>query len=172
MNTIILGNIVALIAASLGLIIGILKSKKKILYTQTIQYITYTIENIILGGISGAITNLISIFRNILCYKEKLTTTAIILIILISIVLTLLFNNLGFIGLLPLFNNIIYTVFINIKDEFKFKILILIQVILWLLYDLTIRAYTSAIFEIFTITSCIITAFQIYMNRKKEKQQT
>ena len=172
MNTIILGNIIALIASSLGLIIGILKSKKKILYTQTIQYITYTISNIILGGISGAITNLISIFRNILCYKEKLTKTAIILIILISIILTLLFNNLGFIGLLPLFNNIIYTVFINVKDEFKFKLLILIQIILWLIYDLTIKAYTSAIFEIFTITACIITASQIYINRKKEKQQT
>ena len=60
---------------------------------------------------------------------------------------------------------------INIKDELKFKILILTQMILWLIYDLTIKAYTSAIFETITIISCIITAYQIYINRKKEKQQ-
>ena len=171
MNTLILGNIIAFIAASLSIIIGIIKSKKKILFTQTIQYITYVIADFILGGITGAITNLISIVRNILCYKGKLNKIMIILIILVSIILTLMFNNLGFIGLLPLFNNIIYTIFINVKDELKFKILILIQMILWLIYDITIKAYTSAIFEIITIISCIITAYQIYINRKKEKQQ-
>ena len=171
MNTIILGNIIALVAASISIIIGIIKSKKKILYIQTIQYITYAIADFILGGITGAISNLISIFRNVLCYKEKLNKVMVILIILLSTVLTLMFNNLGFIGLLPLFNNIIYTLFINIKDEFKFKILILIQMILWLIYDLTIKAYTSAIFEVITIISCIITAYQIYINKKNEKQQ-
>jgi len=171
MNTLILGNIIALIAASLSVVIGIIKSKKKILFTQTIQYIAYAIADFILGGITGAITNLISIARNILCYKEKLNKIMVISIILISTILTLMFNNLGFIGLFPLFNNIVYTIFINIKDEFKFKILILTQMILWLIYDLTIKAYTSAIFEVITIISCIITAYQIYINRKKEKQQ-
>jgi hypothetical protein len=171
MNTLILGNIIALIAASLSVVIGIIKSKKKVLFTQTIQYITYATADFILGGITGAITNLIGIFRNVLCYKEKLSKIIIAIIILISIILTLIFNNLGFIGLLPLFNNIVYTIFINVKDEFKFKILILTQMILWLIYDLTIKAYTSAIFEVITIISCIITGYQIYINRKKEKQQ-
>lgn len=171
MNTIILGNIIALIAASLSVVIGIIKSKKKVLFTQTIQYITYATADFILGGITGAITNIIGIFRNVLCYKEKLSKIMVAIVILISTILTLMFNNLGFIGLLPLFNNIIYTLFINIKDELKFKILILAQMILWLIYDLTIKAYTSAIFEVITIISCIITGYQIYINRKNEKQQ-
>jgi len=171
MNTLILGNIIAFVAASINIIIGIIKNKKKILFAQTIQYVTYAIADFILGGITGAITNLISIFRNILCYKGKLNKIMIGIIILISIILTLMFNNLGFIGLLPLFNNIIYTIFINVKDELKFKILILIQVFLWLIYDLTIKSYTSAIFEVITIISCIITSYQIYISRKKGKQQ-
>lgn len=171
MNTLILGNVIALIAASLSVVIGIIKSKKKVLFTQTIQHITYAIADFILGGITGAITNLIGIFRNVLCYKEKLNKIKIILIILISTILTLMFNNLGLIGLLPLFNNIVYTIFINVKDEFKFKILILTQMILWLIYDLTIKAYTSAVFEVITIISCIITGYQIYINRKNKKQQ-
>lgn len=171
MNTLILGNIIALIAASLSVVIGIIKSKKKVLFTQTIQYITYATADFLLGGITGAITNLIGIFRNVLCYKEKLNKIMIILIILISTILTLIFNNLGFIGLLPLFNNIVYTLFINVKDELKFKILILTQMILWLIYDLTINSYTSAIFEVITIISCVITGYQLYITRKKKKQQ-
>lgn len=171
MNTIIIGNIIALIAASMGFVIGIIKNKKKILYTQTIQFSIYTISNIVLGGISGAITNLIGAIRNILCYKGKLTKNIIFLIIFISIILTLKFNNLGFIGLLPLFNNILYTVFINIKDEFNFKILILITAFLWLIYDITLFAYTSAIFDFFTVITCGITAYHIYKDNKQKKQQ-
>lgn len=170
MNPLIIGNIVAFIAASISLIIGIIKSKKKVLYIQTIQYIFYSIANIILGGFSGAIANMISIIRNILCYKEKLTKTLIWLIIIFSTILTLIFNNLGIIGLLPLFNTIIYTIFINIKDEFKFKILILTQMILWFIYDFTIKSYTSAAFDFATAIASAITAYQIYKNNSKKQQ--
>ena len=171
MNTIIIGNIVAFIAASISLIIGIIKSKKKVLYVQTIQYSIYSIANFILGGFSGAIANGISIIRNILCYKEKLTRPIILLIIIVSTILTLSFNNLGFIGILPLFNTIVYTIFINIKDEFKFKILILTQMILWFIYDLTIRSYTSAAFDFITAIASAITAYQIYKNSKIKQQR-
>ena len=75
MNNLVIGNIVAFIAASFSLIIGIIKNRKKIIYIQTIQSFTYTISNIILGGFSGAIANLINAIKNILSYKEKLTKT-------------------------------------------------------------------------------------------------
>lgn len=171
MNKIILGNIIAFLAASLAIIVGIIKNKNKILHIQNIQYIAFAISNIILGGVSGIITNLISILRNILCYKEKLTNTISTLIILISVILTLKFNNLGLIGLLPLIANSIYTIFLNTKDEFKFKILIIVTMTLWIIYDLTIKSYSSAIIEIISTFLCIVTAFEIYINRKKEEQQ-
>ena len=174
MNTIIIGNIIALIAASFSLIIGILKNRKKIIYIQIIQSFTFTLSNIILGGFSGAIANFISTFRNILSYKEKLTKAMIIIIILVSTILTLIFNNLGFIGLLPLFYTIIYTLFINIKDEIKFKIIIIITSFFWLIYDITIKAYTSTFFDIYVIITSAITAYQIYKykhNQKQNKQQ-
>ena len=169
MNTIVLGNIIALWAASLAIIVGIIKNKNKILHIQNIQYVAFVISNIILGGFSGVITNLISILRNILCYKEKLTKTISTLIILISIILTFKFNNLGFIGLLPLIANTIYTVFFNTKDKFKFKLLVIVTMLLWIIYDLTIKSYWSAIIEIISTFLCAITAFEIYTNRKKRR---
>ena len=171
MNTLIIGNIIALIAASIQFVIGIIKDRKKIILLQTIQFFTFSISTFILGGFTGAIANLINAIRNILSYKEKLTKNIIILIILVSTILTLAFNNLGFIGLLPLINTIIYTVFINQKNPFKFKILFLITIILWFIYDFTIKAYTSAFFDIFTIIVTCITAYQIYKTNK-EKQTT
>ena len=171
MNTLVIGNIVAFIAALFSLIIGVVKNRKKIIYLQTLQSFTYSISNIILGGFSGAIANFISAFRNILSYKEKLTKTMIIIIILVSTILTLMFNNLGFVGLLPLFYAIIYTVFINTKDEFKFKIIIIFTSLFWLIYDITIKAYTSVIFDVYVIIASAITAYQIYKNIKKQREQ-
>ena len=171
MNTLILGNIVALIAASFSIFLGITKNRKKLIFIQSIQFLTYTISNIILGGISGGIANLISAIRNILCYKNKLTKVAILLITSLSTILTLIFNNLGFIGLLPLFNTIIYTLFINEKNPFKFKLLFLISAILWFIYDFVINAYTAAIFDFSTIIVSTITAYQMHKNSKKQKEQ-
>lgn len=170
MNTIIFGNIIALIAASFSIFLGITKNRKKLIFMQSIQFLTYTISNIILGGISGGIANLISAIRNILCYKNKLTKVAILLIISISTILTLIFNNLGFIGLLPLFNTIIYTIFINEKNPLKFKLLFLITAILWFIYDFTIKAYTAAIFDFSAIITASITVYQMYY-KKQNKQQ-
>lgn len=171
MNIIIIGNIVAFIAASLSLIVGIIKNREKIICIQTIQFLLFSISNFILGGFTGAISNLIGILRNILCYREKLTKNIIILIILVSSILTLMFNNLGFIGLFPLINTIIYTIFMNEKNIFKFKILILSTSILWFVYDITIKAYTSALFDLGAIITGLFSTYQIYKNTKLKKQQ-
>jgi len=170
MNTLILGNAIALFAASFSIILGIIKNRKKIIYIQILQSFTYAISNIILGGISGAIADLIGVIRNILCYKEKLTKVAILSLIILSTLLTLVFNNLSFIGFLPLFSTIIYTSFMNEKNPLKFKLLFLINSILWFFYSLVIKNYPSAIFNLFAIIASAITAYQIY--KKQNKQQT
>ena len=98
---------------------GILKEKKKILYIQTVQIGLSVISNIVLGGITGAIINAISMIRNIICYKEKLGFKERILITILSITLSLKFNNLGIIGFLPVVSTITYVWLMNIKDVRK-----------------------------------------------------
>lgn len=63
-KTILLGNIVALIASIFMVISGILKEKKKMLWAQTIQIFLLIVSNIILGGLSGAISNTAGLIRN------------------------------------------------------------------------------------------------------------
>lgn len=125
------------------------------------------LSNIVLGGITGAIINAISCVRNILCYKEKLNNTSKIILIVLATILSLYFNNLGIIGLLPLISSITYILLMNIKNVIKFKYLIIFTMLLWFFYDLYIKSYTSACFD----AMCIITNMGsiIQMNKQKFK---
>lgn len=161
MTYIIIGNTVALIASVLMVYSGFIKQKKKILYIQTVQIGLSVISNIVLGGITGAIINAISCIRNILCYKEKLGIKSKIIITLLSILLTYKFNNLGIIGVLPLITTVLYLWLMNVKNVVKFKLLIIITMILWLIYDFSIKSYTSALFDFANIIANVISIIQI-----------
>ena len=163
--SLIIGNTLALIASLLFVYSGILKRKDKILITQSIQKALSTLSNIVLKGYSGAITHALSFIRNILCYYDKLNILVKIIITILTIILTLLFNNLGVIGLLPLISSILYLWFMDIKDIIKFKYLMLITIVLWGIYDLTIKSYTSFIFGIFSAITTIISIVQIKIKK-------
>lgn len=167
MSYIIIGNIIALIASILMVYTGFIKKKKKILYVQTIQIGLFVLSNMVLGGITGAITNVLSFVRNILCYKDKLDLKAKIILIFLVTILSLIFNNLGVIGLFPVISTVAYILLMNTKNIFKFKFLMIFSVIMWLIYDLYIKSYTSAIFDVMNIVANIISIIQIRLKNKK-----
>ena len=164
MSYLIIGNIVALIGSILMVWSGYLKEKRKILYIQTVQIGMFVISNIILGGISGAIINFISFIRNILSYKDKLDMKWKILITILSIGLTLYFNNKGLIGYLPLISMIIYVWYMNVKDVVKFKYLLIFTMLMWLVYDFYVMSYTSSCFDIVCIILNIVSIVEIKKN--------
>lgn len=168
MSNIVIANIIALIASLLMVYTGIIKRKDRIIFIQTIQIGLSVLSNIILGGITGAIINAISCIRNILCYKEKLGKLAKALIIIASIVPSLMFNNLGFIGILPIISAVTYTLFMDTKDIIKFKYLTIFIMFLWGTYDLYIKSYSSAAFDFMTIIANIIAVIKLKIANKHE----
>lgn len=164
---IIIGNVIALLASLLMVYSGIIKNKKKIIYIQTIQIGLSVLSNIILKGITGAIINILSLIRNILCYQNKLESKEKIIISLFAIIFSLKFNNIGLIGLLPLISMITYIWLMNIKNVIHFKILIIFTMIMWGIYDLYIKSYTSAIFDFASVIANYISIIQI--NRRNNK---
>lgn len=157
----VVGNVIAFIAALIMVYSGLMKNKKKIIYAQSVQLGLISISDLIMGGITGAIVNLVSCVRNILCYKNKLNITAKILITLITTILSIKFNNLGFIGLLPLISTIVYIWTMDTKNVIKLKIVIIFTMITWFIYEMTIKLYISAIFDIANIIANIITIKKI-----------
>ena len=85
------------------------------------EVVSFFDSNIILGGITGVIINSLSLLRNILTSIGKLNNIFKYGILLLIVILTIIFNNLGFIGYLPLIGTVIFTIFIDSKDRFKFK---------------------------------------------------
>ena len=166
MISIIIGNIIALIASILMVYSGTSKQKKKILHFQTVQIGMSVISNIILGGITGAIINALSLIRNTLCYKDKLGLKEKVVITILATILTLKFNNLGYIGLLPLISTVTYIWLMNIKNVKRFKLLIIFTMLMWFIYDIVIKSYTSAIFDFINIVANIVTLFQIKSVKK------
>ena len=163
----IVGNIIALVASVIMVLSGYIKNKDKIIFVQAVQIGLSVISNAVLGGITGAIINFISFIRNVLCYKNRFGIKEKLAIILVSTALSLIFNNIGFIGVLPLVSTIVYTLFMDTKDVIKLKVLIIFTMVLWLIYDLYIKSYTSAIFDFANIIANIISIFQIKYKNKK-----
>ena len=165
--SVVIGNIISLLASVLMTYSGYIKSKGKFLIVQIVQMSLSALSNFVLGGITGTIINLVNIIRNVLCYKNKLNKYSIILILTLSISLSLYFNNLSFIGLLPLLSTILYTTLMNIKDIKKFKYLTITTMLLWLIYDICIMNYVSALFDLLTIGSNSIAIYQLKNIAKK-----
>ena len=161
MYLILIGNALAFIGAILMVAIGFLKKRNQILITQSIQFSIMGAANIILGGITGGLANFVSIVRNIICIKFEFKIYLKIIFTGLLVFLCLLTNNSGWLGILPLLSAVIYTWFLDVKNETQLKIILITTQIFWVVYDISIHNYVSFAFDIFTIISNIIGIFMI-----------
>ena len=166
MNSILLGNGRALFGAVLMAAIGLIKQRKHILATQCVQFGIMGIANLILGGINGFVSALVSITRNLICLKWELTTPIKIGIISIQAVLALSIDRSGVIGILPGLSACICTWFLDTKDEIKLKMVIVIAQVYWLIYDRSMLNYVSFAFDIITILANLVGIVLIVRQRK------
>lgn len=166
MDHILFGNGIALFGAILMAAIGFIKQRRHILAAQCIQFGIMGIANLILGGISGFISALVSIARNLICLKWELTTPIKTGVISIQAVLALSIDRNGIIGILPGLSACIYTCFLDTRDEIKLKAVIIIAQSCWLIYDLSILNYVSFAFDIITILANLIGIVLLVRQRK------
>lgn len=165
MENIIIGNIFALISSVFMIISGVVKDSKLFLRLQNIELLFIVFSNLFLKGYTGIIVSIVAIIINILCYRNKLTLKIKIFAVIMQTILCIVFNNLNFIGLLPLFATIIGIFFVTI-DAKKLKVLSIIIIFLWLVYDLTIQSYVSAVFDVFTIITSFVGLYRIFVGNK------
>lgn len=168
-DRIILGNIIAFIGAIIMVLIGLIKTKKNILLAQSVQFAVMGIGNLILGGVSGFVSNIVSIFRNIVCFYRPLTVPIKLAFIAVLAGLALFTNNLGLIGLCPVLSAVLFTWFLD-SDEITLKIVIIVTSILWMIFDFTIHNYVTMVMDVFTVISNTIGIFLIKKNAMEKTQ--
>lgn len=161
----ILGNIFSFLASFCTAISVVKKNKTDFMYWQVGNTLFAILTNAMLFSYTGITTNAVSLVRNVLAYKNKLSFVITLLICTISISLGLIFNNRGLIGILPVFSSAGYTLCIYLtKNEQQLRYALIVDLSLWAMYYLYIKGYPSAITYIILN---IWTLIQIFRNHKR-----
>ena len=164
---IIIANIIDLVAAVVQVGSGAIKKKSKILIVQTIQLLMQALSMLLLGGVTGAVSNVLSCFRNFLCYKDKLNIVWKIILIVASIGFTIALNDQGFLGIIPAAVCTVYIIFMDIKDPVKFKLLVTLSFVPWAVYHFILKSYTGAIFDAATVVTNTVTLIKMVKENKE-----
>ena len=153
----LIANIIDFLASILMVASGSIKKKAKILAVQIIQLLMQSVSMLLLGGITGAVNNVLSCLRNYICYKEKMNAVWKAVLIVASIALTLLLNDQGLLGLIPVVVCTVYILLMDIKDPIAFKLLVTLTFVPWVFYHFFIGAYVAAIFDTLSVITNAVT---------------
>ena len=164
--TIIIANVIDFLAALIQVGSGSIKKKSKILFVQIIQLLMQAVSMLLLGGVTGAVNNVLACFRNYLCYKEKLNNFWKGFLIVASVAMTVLLNEQGLLGVIPGAVCVVYILFMDIKDPVKFKFLVTLTTIPWLFYHFILKSYTGALCDAATVVINFITLHAMVKDQK------
>ena len=165
---IIIANAIDFIAALIQVGSGSIKKKSNILVVQIIQLLMQGVSMLLLGGITGAISNVLSCYRNYLCYKEKLNRVWKGILIAASVAMTLLFNNQGWLGIIPVAVCTVYILLMDVKDPIKFKLLVTLSFVPWIIYHFALQLYVAAIFDAVSVVTSAVTLCLMMRGKKRE----
>jgi len=165
MNTLLIGNAVSMIGCLVMVAIGFLKKKNHILIAQSVQCCFMGFGNLILGGVSGFVANIVTIARNLVFVKHPVTTRLKLIFIGAQLLLSLGSMSLNVITWLPLLSASLFTWYLDTNSAAKLKVVILCTQVMWLVYDLYYRNYVAATFDVMTMCSNLIGFFMV----RKEK---
>ena len=165
MNYLLIGNGISMVGCLIMVAIGFLKKKSHILLAQSAQCVFMGIGNLVLGGVSGFISNIVTIVRNLVCLKFPVTVRLKVLFIALQVLLSLGSLGKGMISWLPVLAAAVFTWFLDTKSDVKLKFVILSTQIMWLIYDLYYCNYVASAFDVLTFVSNLI---GLYMITKKK----
>lgn len=161
MNILLIGNCISMIGCLIMVGIGFLKKKSHILIAQSVQCAFMGTGNLILGGVSGFIANIVSILRNLVFARISVTTPLKLFFIALQLVLSLKSLDGGWICWLPILAAAIFTWFLDTKKETTLKVVIITTQVLWLIYDIYYHNYVAATFDVLTMCSNLIGFFMV-----------
>ena len=163
----LIANIIDFLAALLQVASGSIKKKARILVVQTVQLLMQAVSMLLVGGITGALSNVLSCLRNYLCYKEKLNIFWKAAIILVSVALTVCFNDQGLLGILPVAVCTVYILLMDLKDPIAFKLLVTLSFVPWVFYHFFVGLYVAAVFDALSVLTNAVTLGIMIKEKKR-----
>ena len=147
------GNLISMVGCVLMVLIGFVRKKERVITLQCFQFGFLAAGNLILGAVSGFISGVVSILRNLIFPRVKGGLWLKLVFIALQVVFTALAGWAGPISLLPLFAGILFTWFIDTKSDVQLKWVIIIAQVMWGCYDFYYRNFVAFTFDVLTIIS-------------------
>lgn len=155
-NITIIANAIALAASFIMVGIGLIRDKRRLLLTQCAQFGLMGLSNLLLGGLSGCISNFISIARNLCCVSRNMSSALKVGFSAVQVALTLLVSRGGALEVLPILATIVYTFCLDTKNPVFLKCIMAGTQSMWVVYDFAMRNYVAFTFDVFTICSILV----------------
>lgn len=169
MDPILIGNAIALVGALLMVAGGFLTRRKHILLAQSAQFTVQAFSNFILGGLSGSVSNVLSLARNLFCLDHRLSPALAVGFIAVQTAITLVVDRTGWLLWLPILATAAFTFTINSKNEILLKSAVIFGLLCWTVYDLSLHNYVSTAFDLFGVGSNLLGILAIWRGAKQRK---
>ena len=166
---IVIGNGISLIAGIFIILSMWVNDEKKAYKYQFLNAFILMISSVFFFSWTGVVTMAIAASRNLFVYYEKLTFKLTVVFIVISIVIGMLVNTMGIIGVLPIIA-IIQITLCNyyLKTIKPIKIGFIVNSAIYIIYFVAILDFSSAVIETVTALVGVVALFKlIYFDSKK-----
>ena len=146
MNLLIWGNLLSLLATFTDLYSVSRKTARSILIAQTVTQGLLGLSSVMFGAYSAVVQNVVSIIRNLTALSNKSGKIVEYGLVAVGVILGIAFNNLGWVGWLPIMSNLIYSVsvFRFKNDEHSLKIAFTFCVSLFIIFNFAILNFVGA----------------------------
>lgn len=149
------------------------KGRKKILLFLIFDSIFLAISYSFLNAYTGAITNIICIFRNICFYlkenNKKMNNKCIPMAFVLMHIIIGIFLFDSFNSILPIIGSITFCLTAWQSNAKTVRIGTIIMVFMWLIYDITVKSYISILSETISLLSAILAVIKIDLLKGYEK---
>lgn len=148
----ICAQLLGLLAALFNMAAMYVSDRKQILLFLMLASLSFMLNMLCLGAISGAVVNVIQLFQLLINYLYDAQGKKYpIYLIIIYIVVALLCGFATFTGpidIFPVIASILFSVSILQTDERKLKMCMLFMFLAWAIYSFVVMAYSTAIVDI------------------------
>ncbi len=151
------------------------KKKSIYLFLQLLVNLLYGTQYLLLGQLSGTVSNAVSSFKYIyFIYKEKAkkenTQKELLIFLLLSVVLGIFAIDSWF-SVIPIITSLLFTYAIWQKSEIVLRIVVIFCNLLWVIFNLFAGAYVSAVYSFAEMFFAAVTMIKILKKRRESVEK-
>ncbi|WP_458404002.1 YgjV family protein [Methanobrevibacter sp.] len=167
---ILIGNAVSLVSGVFLILSMWVNDEKKAYFYQFLNAFILIISSVFFFSLTGVVAMTIAASRNLMVYYDRLTFGWTMFFIAISVVLGVMVNTLGLVGLLP----IIAIVQISLSNYYlktikPIKTSFIVNSLIFIVYFLAIEDFSSAAIESITVMFGLVSLFRLIRSESSQK---